>query len=140
MKKFKAVLSLALCLALTFCASYRVLAEGYGDNSGVIGDELGTDEYPISSKFLTISEEYVAGIMGGALGVNAVDKFDNSAYIKFYDENGDEVDYSKELKTGYTVTRSVGKDTTDRKTLLLLGDINSDSRTTVADIVEIISE
>lgn len=139
MKKFKAVLSLALCLALTFCASYRVLAEGYGDNSGVIGDELGTDEYPISSKFLTISEEYVAGIMGGALGVNAVDKFDNSAYIKFYDENGDEVDYSKELKTGYTVTRSVGKDTTDRKTLLLLGDINSDSRTTVADIVEIIS-
>lgn len=139
MKKLKAVLSMALCLALTFCASYPVLAEGYGDNSGVIGDNLGADEYPISSKFLTVSEEYVAGIMGGALGVNAVDMFDNSAYIKFYDENGDEVDYSKELKTGYTVTRSVGKNTTDRKTLLLLGDINSDSRTTVNDIVAIIS-
>lgn len=139
MKRLKSILSLALCLVLTFCASYGVLAEGFGNNSGVIEDDLDDCKYPISSKFLTVSEEYVAGIMGGTLGVNALDMFDNSAYIKFYDEKGAEIDYSEELKTGYTVTRSVGETITDRKTILILGDINNDSLTTVEDIVGIIT-
>lgn len=92
----------------------------------------------ISSNIHAIDDTYIKTINENKTSINVKDEMINpNENLKIYDLSGNEVDDNSIVATGYTIKLIIDEKEYDSKILIIKGDVNSDGKVEVSDIIKL---